>query len=248
MALASGNPALKAMERTIHADIDQPVMTVQGTVNKILILMGCLLLTATYAWSQAKSPNIQIIMFGGLIGGLIFSLITIFKPNAAPFTAPIYAMCQGLFLGALSAVVQNAVGPNVPIVMQAAGLTFATLVAMGIAYKTGVIKVTAKFRAGVVAATGAVFLVYFVTMILRLFGVDVPFIHQGGAIGIGISLVVIVIAALNLTLDFDFIERGAENNLPKNYEWYGAFGLMVTLVWLYLEILRLLLILAANRD
>lgn len=247
MALASGNPALKAMERTIHADIDQPVMTVQGTVNKILILMGCLLLTATYAWSQVNSPNIQIIMFGGLIGGLIFSLITIFKPNAAPVTAPIYALCEGLFLGALSAVVQKAV-PHVPIVMQAAGLTFATLVAMGIAYKTGVIKVTEKFRAGVVAATGAVFLVYFVTMILRLFGVEVPFIHQGGAIGIGISLVVIVIAALNLTLDFDFIERGAENNLPKNYEWYGAFGLMVTLVWLYLEILRLLIILAASRE
>ncbi len=247
MALASGNPALKAMEKTFHAEMDQPVMTVSGTVNKILILMGCLLLTATFAWSQADSPNITAIMIGGLIGGLIFSLITIFKPNVAPITAPIYALCEGLFLGALSAVIQKAV-PNVPIVMQAAGLTFATLIAMGIAYKTGVIKVTEKFRAGVIAATGAVFLVYFATMILRMFNVEVPFIHQGGAIGIGISLVVIVIAALNLVLDFDFIERGEANQLPKNYEWYGAFGLMVTLVWLYLEILRLLLILASNRD
>lgn len=247
MALASGNPALKAMERTIHQDIDQPVMTVQGTVNKILILLGCALLTATYAWSQAGSQHVQAIMIGGLIGGLVFSLITIFKPEAARITAPLYALCEGLFLGALSAVVQKAI-PHIPIVMQAAGLTFATLVAMGIAYKTGVIKVTEKFRSGVIAATGAVCLVYFVTMILRLFGVQVPFIHQGGAIGIGISLIVIVIAALNLVLDFDFIERGAENNLPKNYEWYGAFGLMVTLVWLYLEILRLLIILASSRD
>jgi len=256
MALASGNPALKMMDRVEHGAMDMPAMTVQGTVNKILILLGLAFLTATFTWGMfyraggiagGGQTAVYPWLMAGIVGGLIFALVTAFKPNVAHITAPLYAMCQGLFLGAISAIIQAAI-PNQPIVIQAAGLTFGTLAAMGIAYKTGAIKVTAKFRTGVMAATGAVMIVYLITFVLRMLNVPVPFIHQAGPIGIGISLIVIVIAALNLVLDFDFIERGAENNLPKQYEWYGAFGLMATLVWLYIEILRLLAIIASSRD
>ncbi len=247
MALASGNPALSAMDRVFVEDTDQPVMTIQGTVNKIMILMGCMLLTATYAWSQFGTPMIMPLMITGAIGGLILAVITIFKPNVAHITAPLYALFEGLFLGALSAMFHN-MFPAFPIVMQAAGLTFATLIAMGIAYKTGVIKVTEKFRAGMAAAIGAIMMLYIVTMVLGLFGVRVPYIHQAGPIGIGISVVIVIVAALNLVLHFDFISKGEERGLPKSWEWYGAFGLMVTLVWLYIEILRLLAIIAASRE
>lgn len=238
--MRSGNPALAQIDKAEAAFESGEVMTVNGTINKTVILLGCCLLTAFYAWSQFTSgANVMPLAIGGAIAGLVFALITAFKPNVAHITAPIYALCEGLFLGAISAVIQ-AQFPETPIVLQAAGLTFGTLFAMLVAYRTGVIKCTDKFRAGVVAATGAIFLVYLVTFILSMVGVAVPYIHSGGPIGIGISLVVIVIAALNLVLDFDFIDRGSSEGAPKQMEWIGAFGLMVTLVWLYIEILRLL--------
>ena len=164
-------------------------------------------------------------------------MITIFKKEWAPVTAPVYAILEGLALGAISAFYQLQFKG---IVFQAVGLTFAVLAVMLMLYRTGVIKVTDKFRFMVVAATAAVGVVYLVTIVLGFFGVTVPFIHQSGTIGIVFSLVVVGIASLNLALDFDLISRGSEGGAPKFMEWYAAFGLMVTLIWLYLEILRLL--------
>ncbi len=250
--IRSGNPALSKIDRVQDAFESHEVMTVSGTVNKTAILLGCCLMTAAVAWSiGVKDPAmIQPMWIGGLIAGLVFALITMFKPNIAHVTAPIYALCEGFFLGALSLFVQKLIGnpTGTPIVAQAAGLTFGTLGAMLFAYRTGIIKVTAKFRAGITAAIGAIMLMYLVTFVLRMCGVTVPFIHTGGPIGIGISLVIIIVAALSLTLDFDFIQRGSEQGAPKQYEWIGAFGLMITLVWLYIEILRLLAIIAASAE
>lgn len=221
-------------------------MTLQGTVNKTLIMMALLLIAASFTWRMFFSSADQVEgaravmpwMIGGVIGGLIVGLITIFKKTAAPITAPIYAILEGLFLGALSSFME-ARFPG--IVIQAVALTFGTLFALLFLYKSRIIKPTENFKLGVVAATGGIFLVYLVTMILRLFGVGyISFIHGSGTVGILFSLFVVVIAALNLVLDFDFIETGSSQGAPKYMEWYGAFGLMVTLVWLYIEILRLL--------
>ena len=174
----------------------------------------------------------------GFIGGFIAALVTIFKPEIAPTSAPIYAALEGLALGAISVVFENQY-PG--IVIQAIGLTFGILASLLIAYKTGLIKPTENFKLGLFAATGGIFLVYLVSIIMNMFGgAGISLIHSNGMFGIGFSLVVVVIASLNLVLDFDFIEQGAENSLPKYMEWYGAFSLMVTLIWLYLEILRLL--------
>jgi len=176
-------------------------------------------------------------MIGGLIGGLILALITIFKPSASPYTAPAYAACEGLLLGAISAAFEKAY-PG--IVVQAVGLTFGTLAALLLAYTSRLIKPTENFKLGIVAATGGIMLLYLASFILGLFGIPIGFIHSSGPIGIGFSVVVVIIAALNLVLDFDFIETGVERGAPKYMEWYGGFALLVTLIWLYLEILRLL--------
>ena len=216
-------------------------MTVGGTVNKTAILL--LVLTMTFIWSWKKVITFGDVaamypwMIGGAVVGLILALVTAFVPKFSPFTSPLYALAEGVFLGAFSAFMELQY-PGVA--FQAALLTFATLFAMLGAYKTGLIKVTEKFRMGIVAATGAIFLVYMATFILGFFGITMPFIHDSGPIGIGISLVIIVIAALNLVLDFDFIDRGAAQGAPKYMEWYGAFGLLVTLIWLYIEFVRLL--------
>jgi uncharacterized YccA/Bax inhibitor family protein len=188
------------------------------------------------------SPAPEGVRFPGwilpaLLVGLGIAFLTIFKPRLARFTGPVYALVEGLLLGAISHVYNLAYGG---IVVQAVGLTLAVFGLMLFLYATRVIKVTDKLRMGIVAATGAVFLVYMVSLVLRLFGADVPFIHDASPIGILISLAVVVIAALNLVLDFDFIEQGAAKGAPKYMEWYGAFGLLVTLVWLYLELLRLM--------
>jgi uncharacterized YccA/Bax inhibitor family protein len=176
-------------------------------------------------------------MMLGLFGGFIFALITIFKSSWAMVTAPVYALCEGLFLGGISAIFNKAY-PG--IAFQAVALTFGVLFLMLTLYKTGTIKVTDKFRMGVIAATGSILLIYILTLVLSLFGVRVPYIHEGGAVGIGFSLIVVGIAALNLVLDFDFFDKGEQAKLPKKMEWYAAFGLMVTLIWLYIEILILL--------
>jgi uncharacterized YccA/Bax inhibitor family protein len=164
-------------------------------------------------------------------------MATIFKQTWAPFTAPIYALLEGLVLGSLSAVLELRF-PG--IAMQAVGMTFGVLFVMLLLYRSHIIPVTQKLRMGIVAATGAIFLFYIAEMILGFFGVHFGAINGSGPIGIGFSIVVVAIAAFNLILDFDFIERGVHGGAPKYMEWYGAFGLMVTLVWLYLEIIRLL--------
>ena len=247
--MRSGNPVLNDKTFTRHIDLTgDDRMTLMGTVHKTAALLILLVLTASYTWSLVMgvnaegqlvaAPGIFGYMIGGAIGGLIFALITIFKPTWAPVTAPIYAALEGLFIGALSAFAESRF-PG--IVLQAVGLTFGTLFALLGAYRSGLIKATENFKLGVCAATGGIMLIYLATFILGMFGVHIPFIHGSGLFGIGFSAFVVVIAALNLVLDFDFIEKGAEMGAPKYMEWVGAFGLMVTLVWLYIEILHLLM-------
>jgi len=240
--MKSSNPALgdKTFERYQPGIQTAGAMTINGTINKTLILLALVIIPAVWVWDMFYESGVEGIglwMYGGLFGGLIFAFITIFKKTWAPFTAPIYAILEGLLIGGLSAVVEAQFSG---IVFQAVALTFGTLFAMLVTYRIGLIKVTEKFKMGVVAATGAIFVVYMLSFVLGFFSVNVPFIHSGGTIGILFSLFVVVIAALNLVLDFDFIEKGAEHGAPKYMEWYGAFGLIVTLVWLYIEFLRLL--------
>lgn len=239
--MRSGNPFFN--ERMYQVDGNavaaSDTTTVQGAVTKTLILTAILVAMAVVGWSLALSnpPLALLLAIGGAIVGLIVVLIMSFKPATSPYLAQVYAIGEGLFLGAISAFMQ-ARYPG--IVAPAVGLTVGTLFFMLAAYKTGLIKVTEKFKLGVIAATGAVALFYLVCMVLRLFNVHIPYIHEGGAIGIGVSAVVIVIAALNLALDFDNFERAEEAAAPKYYEWYLAVGLLVTIVWLYIEFLKLL--------
>lgn len=244
LMMKSSNPALTSnpfsgFGRTI--DVTN-TMTIGGTVNKTAILLLLVLLPAAWTWNLfmnagGNAAAISHWIWIGLIGGLIFSLITIFKKEWAPITAPIYAMMQGLFLGGLSATFEVAY-PG--IVIQATSLTFATLFCMLGVYKAGLIKATENFKLGVIAATGGIALVYFVAIILSFFGVNASFIYGNGIMSILFSLFVVGIAALNFVIDFDFIEQGARSAAPKYMEWYGAFAMMVTLIWLYIEILRLL--------
>lgn len=241
--MRTSNPALTDNTFSGYGYV-QPVeaMTVQGTVAKTAILLLVALLTAGWTWAQFYKSNgntaaITPWMIGGAIGGLIVAMVTVFKPAWAAITAPLYALLEGFLIGGLSAVMELSF-PG--IVIQATVLTFGTLFAMLAAYQTGFIRATENFKLGIVAATGGIALVYIATLVLSLFHVQVPFIYGNGWVGIGFSLFVVVIAALNFVLDFDFIEQGVKRNVPKYMEWYGAFALMVTLVWLYIEILRLL--------
>ncbi|MEN1943434.1 Bax inhibitor-1/YccA family protein [Luteimonas sp. MJ293] len=246
--MRSGNPALKEStfldlgSGTVVSRPDQ-VMTLNGTANKTGLLLLLATLTAAWAWSQAltptgePAPGFNLYMWGGLIGGFVLAMVTVFKKEWAPVTAPLYALVEGFFLGAISAMFNHMYEG---IVMQAVMLTFGTLFVMLFAYRSGLIKPTEKFKMGVVAATGGIMLVYLASIVLNMFGSGIPLIHESGLIGIGFSLFVVVIAALNLVLDFDLIETGVERGAPKFMEWYGAFALMVTLVWLYIEFLRLL--------
>jgi uncharacterized YccA/Bax inhibitor family protein len=243
--MRSGNPALGentfldiGSGRVIGTDNS---MTINGTVNKTGLLLVLIMISAMYTWSLFTGPEsmatITPLLWLGGLGGLAVALVTVFKKTWAPVTAPIYALLEGLLLGGLSAMMEVRY-PG--IVMQAVGLTFGTLAALLMAYRSGLIRVTEKFRLGVVAATGGIFLLYMANIVMGFFGHSIGFIHESGWMGIGFSAFVVVVAAMNLVLDFDFIEHGAEAGAPKYMEWYGAFGLIVTLVWLYLEILRLL--------
>jgi uncharacterized YccA/Bax inhibitor family protein len=216
-------------------------MTVQGTVSKTFLLLAILSATALWAWSEAGSGNMTGGLLGGAaIGGFIVAMITCFKPTLAPWTAPVYAALEGVFLGAVSKLVESRMPAYQGIAIQAVGLTCGTLFVMLTLYLTRTIRVTDKLAAGIMGATGALCLMYLLTFVLHMFGVNVPFIHAGGKVGILFSLFVVGLAAFNLLLDFDMIEKGVAHGAPKSMEWYGAFGLMVTLVWLYLEVLRLL--------
>ena len=239
LALRSGNPALSADTFTsIPRTSSENAMTVSGTVNKTAFALAILFVAATYVWSQGVAGALPTgFIWGGFIGGFVVALVTVFKQTWAPYTTPLYAGLEGLALGGISFIFEQRY-PG--IVSQAIFLTFGTLGGLLLAYRSGVIRATENFKLGVVAATGGIGLVYFLSFILGFFGIDIPLIHSSGTFGILFSLFVVVIAALNLVLDFDFIEEGAERGAPQYMEWYGAFGLLVTLVWLYLEILRLL--------
>lgn len=239
--MKTANPALGENTFREVSGFAGDTMTVSGTVNKAGILLLLCVASAAWTWNRfwatGDPASVAPMMVVGGIGGFILALVTIFKKQWAGITSPLYALAQGALLGGISAMFEKRF-PG--IAFQAVLLTFGTLVAMLLAYRTGLIKVTEKFRLGVVAATGGIMLFYLAQFVLGFFGITFHTVNSSSPIGIGFSLLVVGIAALNLVLDFDLIENGARYNAPKYMEWYSAFALMVTLIWLYLEMLRLL--------
>jgi uncharacterized YccA/Bax inhibitor family protein len=243
----SGNPSLGENKfRSTVLDsvvLHENAMTIKGTLQKFGFLFLMVLGSSFYSWKEfADGGNVSPMMWTGAIGGLVVAIVLVFKPMWSPFLAPLYALLEGLFIGAISAMYNSAfagIAPN--IILNAVGLTFGVAAGMYLLYSFRIIKATEKFKSVIIAATVGIGIFYLLVVVLRAFGIEnMPFLHEGSIIGIGFSLFVVAIAALNLILDFDMIEKGAEMGAPKYMEWYGAFGLMVTMVWLYLEILRLL--------
>ena len=243
LSMRSGNPALNKNTFQNISNASSEQMTIDGTVNKTTISLMILLFCAYYTYSTSNTGFIMI----GFIGGFITALVTIFKKHLAPYTVPIYAAFEGLALGGISAIYNHM---YTGIVQQAIFLTFGIFLALLFAYKTKIIKPTENFKLGIFAATGGIAIVYFISFIMSFFGGGLSIMNpqNSSLISIGFSLFVVIIASLNLVLDFDFIEEAAENNIPKHMEWYAAFGLLVTLIWLYLEILRLLAKLQSRRN
>ncbi len=242
----SGNPVLsEKIFNRVAGYTEGNVMTIGGTVNKTFLLFLLLILAAVYVWNRTLTgmPGAGGYMTAGFIGGFVLAIITAFKVEWSPYTAPLYAVFEGLALGGLSALLEAAYHG---LVLRAVALTFGVFFTMLFLYRTGIIKATQRFTMGVVAATGGIALVYLVSWIAGMFGANLNFLFGNSSLAIGISLFIVIIAALNLVLDFAFIERSSEAGLPKYMEWYGAFGLMVTLVWLYIEILRLLAMLSSR--
>lgn len=248
ISFRTANPVMKSGTfddvRALTADRG---MTIDGTVNKTGVLLLCVAVPAMWTWTLVRTENAplaSLLLLAGLIGGFITALITVFKKAWSPVTAPIYALCEGLVLGGISAIFETSY-PGIAI--QSVMLTLGTLVALLLTYRAGMIRATEGFKKGIFAATGGIAIFYLVTFVLGFFGVHFPQIYGSGPIGIGFSLFVVGIAALNLVVDFDLIETGAAQGAPKYMEWYGAFALMVTLIWLYLEMLRLLSKLRSRR-
>lgn len=246
LSLRSGNPTLNAKTFTAFDITSEQSMTISGTVYKTAFSLLLLMTASLFTWNlPAGDPRSSGLMMVGMLGGFVLALVTIFKQHLAKYTVPAYAILQGLALGGISKFFET-MYPG--IVTQAVMLTFGTLGALLLAYVSGLIKPTENFKLGIVAATGGIAFVYLISWVLSWFSVSVPLIHSNSNMGILFSIGVVVIAALNLVLDFDFIEEGSEKGAPKYMEWYGAFGLMVTLIWLYLEILRLLAKLSSRRN
>ncbi len=244
LSLRSGNPALRADTFQRYGSLSaSETMTINGTVNKTALSLLLVMLSASWTWQMQPGESTGLMILGG-IGGFIAALVTMFNKKIAQYTVPIYAILQGLFLGGISKFFEMQY-PG--IVNQAVFLTFGTLGALLLAYKSGVIKATENFKLGVFAATGGIAFLYLISFIMSFFGSGIGFIHNNSTFGILFSFGVVIIAALNLVLDFDFIEEGAEKGAPKYMEWYATFGLLVTLIWLYLEILRLLAKLKSRR-
>jgi uncharacterized YccA/Bax inhibitor family protein len=248
----SGNPTLSE-KRFTDTVLDQVVthenaMTVKGTLQKFGFLFLMTMGTAFYSWKQVSiGVNVGPLIIGGAIGGLVIAFVIIFKKEWSPYLAPLYALAEGLFLGAVSATYNYALASVAPnIIINAVGLTLGTAAAMYLLYSFKIIKATQKFKSIIITATAGIAIFYLIAFVLSFFNVRIPFLHEGSAIGIGFSVFVVALAALNLILDFDMIEQGAAVGAPRYMEWYGAFGLLVTIVWLYLEILRLLSKLASR--
>jgi len=243
LSMRSGNPALSAKTFKNAVSTSDEKMTIEGTVNKTAMSLLLLMAAASYTWSN-PSPGLMIF---GMIGGFILAIVTIFKKTWAPYTVSGYALLKGLALGGISRFFEMQY-PG--IVSQAVFLTFGILAALLLAYKSGLIKPTENFKLGVVAATGGIAFMYLISFIMSIFGSGLSIMNTANTslFSIGFSVFVVIIASLNLVLDFDFIEEGAERGAPKYMEWYGAFGLLVTLIWLYLEILRLLAKLQSRRN
>jgi uncharacterized YccA/Bax inhibitor family protein len=238
----SGNPTLNEKMFSGMTVSQTGTMTEKGTVYKFGLMMLLLLASASFTWkAAAEGKNVMPWMIGSAIFGLVLAFIMVFKKQWSAFLAPVYALAEGVFVGAISAYYNYAFEEIAPgIVMQAVGLTFGVVIAMFALYQFGVIKATQQFKSIVITATAGIAIFYLLSFVLRMFGVQMPLIHDNSTWGIVFSLIVVGIAAMNLILDFDLIEQGSKQGAPKYMEWYGAFALMVTIVWLYLEILRLL--------
>lgn len=235
----TGEPGIT--EPATGAEAWRERMTLDGVVLRSLVLFPILLATGWFGWQSVERTELGVSIPGWLLPVLLvgfgIAMVTIFKPKLSPYTAPVYAAVEGLVLGAISALYEIRYEG---IVLQAVMLTGGVFAIMLGLYSKRIIKVDDRLRRGIFAATGAVMVVYLISMVMRLFGAEIPFIHEASPLGILFSLVVVGIASANLLLDFDLIEKGIENGAPKWMEWYAAFGLLVTLVWLYLELLRLL--------
>lgn len=218
---------------TIDSGILEGKMTINGAINKTMALFSILMVTSFFSYIMPS----MLLMIVGAIGGLIAVLVATFKPTSSPISAPVYAAFEGLFLGSISAVYA---AQTQGIVINAVLLTFGTLLFMLLLYKYRIIKVTEKLRSGIIIATVSVAFVYLIAFVFSLFGYNIPYIHEGGWMGIGFSVLVLGIAAMNLLLDFDNFEKSEQYGAPKYMEWYCGLGLLVTLVWLYIEFLRLL--------
>lgn len=243
----SGNPTLteKMFNKTQGLNSDMAgTMTVRGAMNKFGFMMVMLIAGAAYNWhllEEMKQNTMNTLMMVGVFGGLVAAIGIMFKPNWAPILAPIYALLEGLFIGGISAIMNAAFADKYPgLVMQAVGLTFGVALSMFLLYNFRIIKATERFKSIILMATMGIGIFYLITLVMGFFGVNIDFMRDSSMLSIGISLFVVAIAALNLILDFDMIEKGAERGAPKFMEWYGAFGLMVTIVWLYIEMLKLL--------
>lgn len=239
----SGNPALS--EKRFEASLTgagTETMTERGTMNKFIFLFFLLMASALLTWkAHFEGVNVWPWVIGSAIVGLILVLVISFRPQYGQYTVPAYGLVEGVFVGGISAIYADALSAVAPgLVMQAVALTFGTVIAMYVLYRTSVIKATQRFKSIVFTATAGIAVFYLIALVLRLFGVELAFLHEGSLLGIGFSLFVVAIAALNLILDFDMIENGVKMGAPKYMEWFGAFGLMVTIIWLYIEILRLL--------
>ncbi|RLD69085.1 MAG: hypothetical protein DRI95_01205 [Bacteroidetes bacterium] len=239
----SSNPALskKALTR-VYENADQGTMTINGTIHKTILALILVSLSAYFTWNHTLATGSLSYGIFGAIGGFVVAIVTIFKPAWSHITTPIYAILEGLFLGGISAFL-NSMYPG--IAFQAIVLTFGVAFAMLFAYRSGLIKATSKFKKGVIAATGGIAIFYLLNIVFGFLGGGISLASMG-LMGIGIQLFIVGIAALNLILDFDMIERLSSQGAPKVMEWFGAFGLTVTLVWLYLEILRLLALLSGR--
>jgi uncharacterized YccA/Bax inhibitor family protein len=231
--METSNPLLSRANAFTQEGTDD--MTFDGALAKAALLLLICVMAGAFAWAY---PAIQMpVVIVGSLGGFALAITAMFKPIWSPVLAPLYAIFEGLALGAISYLFERAYHG---IVLNAVLLTFGVLALMLVLFTSRAIRVTPGLRTGVIAATGAICLVYFLDIILRLFGIHVPFINETGPLGIVISLVIVAVAAFNLLLDFDGIEQGIRAKAPKFMEWYCGMALLITLVWLYLELLRLL--------